>query len=167
MQRLALVLFVTLMIASSAFIVGTVGQLPPRVASHFSGAGQANAWMTRDGYLLFTLGFATLLPLFMVASIAGLPHLTSRGVKLPNRDYWLAPPRRSETLVTLGAFGGWLGSLLTVFIAALHYTILEANTSIPPQLPTPLLWSVLGGFIAAILSWQALFYLRFRKTPPT
>ena len=142
MRRLALVLFITLMIASSAFIVGTVGQLPPRVASHFGGAGQVNAWMTRDGYLLFTLGFATLL-------------------------YWLAPPRRSETLVTLGAFGGWLGSLLTVFIAALHYTILEANTSVPPQLPAPLLWSVLGGFVAAILSWQALFYLRFRNAPPT
>ncbi len=103
----------------------------------------------------------------MVASIAGLPHLTSRGVKLPNRDYWLAPPRRGETLATLEVFGGWLGSLLSVFIAALHYTILEANTSIPPQLPAPLLWSVLGGFIAAILSWQALFYLRFRKTSPT
>jgi hypothetical protein len=94
MRRLALVLFITLMIASTAFIVGTVGQLPPRVASHFGGAGQVNAWMTRDGYLLFMLGFATLFPLFIVASIAGLPHLTSRGVKLPNRDHWLAPPRR-------------------------------------------------------------------------
>src|SRR5260370_42208321 len=108
MRRLALMLFVTLMIASTAFIVGTVGQLPPRVASHFGGAGRANAWMTRDGYLLFTLGFATLLPLFIVASLAGLPPLTSRGVKLPNRDYWLPPPRRVDTLFTLEVFGGWL-----------------------------------------------------------
>jgi len=167
MQRLALVLFITLMIASTAFIVGIVGQLPPRVASHFGGAGQVNAWMTRDGYLLFMLGFATLFPLFIVASIAGLPHLTSRGVKLPNRDYWLAPPRRGETLAALGAFGAWLGTLLTVFFAALHYTILEANTSIPPQLPGPLLWSVLGGFVGAVLSWHALFYLRFRSASPT
>jgi Protein of unknown function (DUF1648) len=162
MRRLSLVLFVTLLIASIAFIVGTSGQLPPRVASHFGVGGQFNAWMTREGYLLFILGFGTLFPLFIVASIAGLPHITSRGVKLPNRDYWLAPPRRGETLATLGAFGGWLGCLLTVFIAALHTMILEANTSVPPQLPLPLLWSVLGGFIAATLAWQALFYLRFR-----
>jgi Protein of unknown function (DUF1648) len=162
MRRLSLMLFVTLLIASGAFIIGTVDQLPPRVASHFGGAGQANAWMTRDGYLLFMLGFATLLPLFIVASIAGLPHLTSRAIKLPNRDYWFASPRRGETLATLGAFGGGLGSLLTIFIAALHYTILVANTSAPRQLPAALLWSALGAFIAAILSWQALFYLRFR-----
>ena len=50
----------------------------------------------------------------------------------------------------------------SAFIAGLHYTILEANTSVPPQLPAPLFWSVLGGFIAATLSCQALFYLRFR-----
>jgi hypothetical protein len=162
MRRLSLVLFVTLLIAGVAFIVGTIGQLPPRVASHFGVAGQSNAWMTRDNYLLFILGFATLFPMFIVASLAWLPHVMSRGVKLPNRDYWLAPARRGETLAALEAFGGWLGCLLTLFIAALHYTILEANTSVPPQIPAPLFWSVLGGFIAATLAWQALFYLRFR-----
>jgi hypothetical protein len=162
MRRLSLVLFVTLLIAGVAFIVGTIGQLPPRVASHFGVAGQTNGWMSRDGYALFILGFGTLFPMFIVASLAWLPHVMSRGVKLPNRDYWLAPARRGETLAALEAFGGWLGCLLVLFIAALHYTILEANTSVPPQLPATLLWTVLGGFIAATVAWQALFYLRFR-----
>jgi hypothetical protein len=165
MRRLPLMLFVTLLIAGAAFIVGTIGQLPPRVASHFGVAGQTNASMSRDGYVLFILGFGTLFPMFIVASLAWLPHVMSRGVKLSNRDYWLAPARRGETLAALGAFGGCLGCLLVLFIAALHYTILEANTSVPPQLPTPLLWTVLGGFIAATVAWQALFYWRFR-TPP-
>jgi Protein of unknown function (DUF1648) len=162
MRRLSLVLFVTLLIAGVAFIVGTIGRLPPRVASHFGVAGQSNAWMSRDGYALFILGFGTLFPMFIVASLAWLPHITSRGIKLPNRDYWLAPPRRGETLAALESFGGWLGCLLTAFIAALHYLILEANTSVPPQMPASLLWSVLGGFIAATLAWQTFFYLRFR-----
>ena len=162
MRRLSLILFVTLLIAGVAFIAGTLGQLPPRVASHFGAAGQTNAWMSRDGYALFILGFGTLFPMFIVASLAWLPHVMSRGVKLPNRDYWLAPNPRGETLAALEAFGGWLGCLLVLFIAALHYTILEANTSVPPQLPATLLWTVLGGFIAATVAWQALFYLRFR-----
>jgi hypothetical protein len=59
-----------------------------------------------------------------------------------------------------------IASAAFIFIAALHYTILEANTSVPPQLPAPLLWSVLGGFVGAVLSWQALFYLRFRSASP-
>ena len=162
MRRLSLILFFTLLIASSAYIVGTIGQFPPRVAVHFAGSGQVDGSMARDGYLLFILAFAALFPLFLVASIAGLPLITKRGVKLPNRDYWLAPPRRDETLAAMGAFGGWLGCLVTVFPAALHYALLEANTSIPPQLPAPLFWSLLGGFFAALLSWQALFFLRFR-----
>lgn len=162
MRRLSLMLFITLLIASSAYIVGTIGQLPPRVAVHFAGSGQVSGSMPRDGYLLFILGFATLFPLFLVASIAGLPLITKRGIKLPNREYWLAPARRDETLAAMGAFGGWLGCLMTVFAAALHYAILEANTSIPPQLPAPLFWSLLGGFFVALLSWHALFFLRFR-----
>ena len=162
MRRLSLVLFATLLIASSAYIVGTVGQMPPRVAMHFSSTGHGTDAVSRDFYLLLTLGFAVLLPLFIVASIAGLPLIIKRGVKLPNRDYWLAPARRDETLAAVGAFGGWLGCLLTVFAAALHYAILEANANVPPQLRAPLLYTLLGGFFAAILSWQALFYLRFR-----
>ena len=80
MRRLSLVLFVTLLIAGVAFIVGTIGQLPPRVASHFGAAGRLNAWMSRDGYALFILGFGTLFPMFIVASLAWLPHVMSRGV---------------------------------------------------------------------------------------
>jgi Protein of unknown function (DUF1648) len=162
MRRLALMLFITLVIASAAYVFGTIGQLPQRVAMHFGGSGQASGSMPRDGYLLFMLGFAVLFPLFIVAAIAGLPLITKQGVKLPNREYWLSPTRRDETLASVGAFGGWLGCLLTVFAAALHYTILAANTSVPPRLSAPLLYSVLGGFLAAMLSWQALFFLRFR-----
>jgi lysylphosphatidylglycerol synthetase-like protein (DUF2156 family) len=162
MHRLSLVLFFTLLVSCVAFIVGTFEQLPPRVASHFGLAGESNAWMRRENYLLFMLGFATLLPLFLVASLAWLPRLTSRNIKVPNREYWLAPAQRGETLAALAAFGGWLGCLVAAFIAALHYTVLEANTSVPPQMRGPLLWSVVGGFIAATLAWQALFSLRFR-----
>jgi hypothetical protein len=162
MRRLPLVLFFTLLVGSIAFIVGTFEQLPPRVASHFGLAGESNAWMRRENYLMFMLGFGTLLPLFIVGCLAWLPRVTSRNIKVPNRDYWLAPGRRDETLATLASFGGWLGCLLVALVAALHYAILEANTSVPPQMPGPLLWSVLGVFIAATLAWQALFSLRFR-----
>src|ERR1700687_3826058 len=106
MPRLSLILFVTLLIAGVSFIVGTIGQLPPRVASHFGAAGQTNAWMSRDGYARFFLGFGTLFPMFIVASIAWLPHVMSRGVKLPNRDYWLPPARHGAQRAPLGGGRG-------------------------------------------------------------
>ncbi len=164
MRRLSLLFFFPLMIASAAYIVGTNGQLPSHVAMHFGSGGQVSGSVGREAYLLLSVGFATLFPLFLVASIAGLPLLTSRNVRLPNRDYWLAPPRRDETLAVMGAFGGFLGCVMTVFAAAMHYVILEAHRSVPPQLPEALFWTVLGGFFVATISWQTLFYLRFRST---
>ena len=163
MRRFSLVLFFTLLIATVAFIVGTFEQLPLRVATHFGAAGRSSGWMTRDGYIASILGFGTLFPLFIVSLITGLPHLTSRPLKIPNRDYWLAPSRREETVATLGEFGAWIGCLVTVFIAAMHYMILQANASVPPKLPALLFWSVLGITIVAMLLWQALFFLRFRR----
>jgi Protein of unknown function (DUF1648) len=167
MRRFSLLLFFTLLLACVAFIVGTFEQLPPRVASHFGSGGESNGWMRRETYLLFMLGFATLLPSFLVGSLAWLPRFTSRNIKVPNREYWLAPARRGETLAALGTLGGWLGCLLTVFIGALHYTILDANSSVPPRMPGPFPWTLLGGFVAATLAWQALFWLRFRAPKST
>lgn len=164
MRRPLLLLFVVLVIAGAAFIVATTGQLPPQVAVHFGGGGQVNGSMTRQGYLLFTLGLAILLPLLIVAAFAGLPLLAPDKLHVPNRDHWVAPSRREQSLAVVGAFGAALGCLLTVFFAAMHEVILQANASAPPQLPAPMFWTVLGGFLAAFLVWQALFFLRFRAS---
>ncbi len=164
MRRLLLMLFVALLIGSVAFIIGTSSQLPPRVATHFGGTGQINGSMTRDGYLLFILAFATLLPLLIIAAFAGLPLIVPSKLHVPNRDYWLAPSRRDESLAAVGAFGAALGCLLTVLAAGIHEVIVQANASIPPQLPGPMFWAVLGGFLVAFLGWQAMFFLRFRAS---
>ncbi|MGH8851871.1 MAG: hypothetical protein ACREYD_12825 [Casimicrobiaceae bacterium] len=49
------------MIASAAFIVGTVHRLPAEVASHFGGVG-ANGLMAHDEYLWWMLGLALVVP---------------------------------------------------------------------------------------------------------
>jgi hypothetical protein len=47
------------------------------------------------------------------------------------------------------------------------YTILDANSTVPARMPASLLRVVGGGFIAATLAWQALFWLRFRTPKVT
>ena len=68
MKKTPWIVFVSLLLFAIAYVVRTVPQLPPLVASHFNGAGHPNAYMTREFYAKFTLAFGVGLP---VASAPG------------------------------------------------------------------------------------------------
>jgi len=162
MRRSAVFLLVALIALSAAFIAVTAGELPGLVASHFNSRSGANGWLTRGNYLLLMLALAILLPLVIVGFIALVSRTAPRLINLPHRTYWLAEDRREQTLATLLAFACVQGGLLTVFAAALHYVILQANTTEPPQLPGPLFVAVLLTLLAAMVAWTIALYVRFR-----
>lgn len=163
MRRPALFLLVALIAVSAAFIAVTAGQLPGVVASHFDSRSGVNGWLTRSQYLFWMLALAILLPGAIVGFIALLTRTAPRLINLPHRAYWLSEGRREQTLATLLAFACAQGCLLTVFAAALHYVILQANTTAPPQLPGGLFVAVLLGLLAAMVAWTIALYVRFRN----
>ncbi len=163
MIQLARPLFFLLLLVSATLIVATTGQLPAQVASHFGAGGAANGAMTRSGYLVFMLAFAIGLPLLMAFSMAILPRYSTRSLSIPHRDYWLAPARRDATLRYIEAQAYWLGSLMTVFIAAIHLLLLEANATQPPRLPGALFATLLGTFLAALALWMMMLIMHFRR----
>jgi hypothetical protein len=163
MRRLPPALFLAAMLAAGAFVVATTPALPAQVATHFGSAGFANAWMTRGGYLRFMLFFIVALPLAMVALIGLLPRIRPQWINIPNRAHWLAPERRDETAAYLLAHACWLGVLMEVFIAAIHYALLAANAASPPRLSTPLFVALLAGFLGGLGLWIAALYRRFRN----
>jgi uncharacterized membrane protein len=162
MRRVAWPILIALIIASAAFIVATVPQLPERVAIHFGNGGQVNGWMYRDQYRVFALILAVAVPLSAAVLLNVVPHLARRPLNLPHREYWLADVRRRATLATLGAFGCWLGCLLTLLAAGVHYAILQTHLTAPPQLPVPLFGGVLVTFFCGIALWAAALHARFR-----
>jgi uncharacterized membrane protein len=162
MRRSAFFLLVALIALSAAFIAVTAGQLPGLVASHFDSRSGANGWLTRGNYLLLMLALAILLPLAIVGLIALVTRTAPRLINLPHRTYWLSEGRREQTLATLLAFACVQGGLLTVFAAALHYVILQANSTAPPQLPGALFVGMLLALLAAIAAWTIALFVRFR-----
>ena len=163
MRRFFLPLFIALAASGAAFIIATGGDLPIQVASHFGRTDQPNAWTPRDTYVAIMVGAATLLPLFLVVLIAGLPRIFPRAVNIPNRDYWLAPERRARSLAALADFGWAFGCLLTLFIVGVHWVVVVANTSVPAQLPHRPFQGLIAGFIAAMCIWTIALCLRFRR----
>jgi hypothetical protein len=162
MQRVSFLTFLLLLIVVGSFIAATTGQLPARVASHFGAGNLPNGWMSREGYLLFMLGFALVFPIVIVAAIGWLPRIAPRSINVPDREYWLDPSRREATLASLATYAYWLGCLLALFIVGVHYAVLVANASVPPRLPADLFWALMIGFLAALALWIGALVLRFR-----
>ncbi|WP_295392244.1 DUF1648 domain-containing protein [uncultured Thiodictyon sp.] len=166
MQRSnATTVFLVIVIGAAAFVWFTSLGLPPRVASHFGAAGLANGFMPRDFYVRFMLGFVVVLPSVLVLlPAAGLRHPRAR-INLPNRDYWLAPARRTATVVALRAHMAYVGCLLAIFLCYVHWLVVRANALAPPHLSMPWFFGGLAAFAIATVAWALLLIRHFRNVP--
>lgn len=162
MQYLAAVALSALLAVNGAILALASGQLPARVASHFNGQGFAIAFMSRDNYLLLMTALGLGLPILVVLILVALPRLVPTRLRIPSRDYWIAPERRSETLVTVTTSGLVIACFLSVFMLAVHLLVVQANTRTPPQLDTALLYTLIALLIIAILGWQLILWRRFQ-----
>lgn len=162
MTRIAWLCYAFSAIVATGFIAATTAGMPPEVASHFGLRHAANAWMPRGVYLAFMLGFGLGIPAIVAAAIAFLPRVRPDMVNIPNREYWLGPARRQETIDALSARGAWFGCFVTAFIAGVHYVVLEANRVTPARLPVELFVTLIAIFVAVLAIWIVSFYSRFR-----
>jgi uncharacterized membrane protein len=154
--------FILLLLFAMLFVTGTAPQLPLNVASHFDGAGRANAFMSRSGYTRFVLCLALGLPVIVVAILTAV-YSYAKDFKLPNRDYWLAPQRLDRTRAFLVAHGVWFGSLLVALVCLVHWLELSANRQQPPHLSTQTFAAALVAFLIAMAAWLAALLFAFRR----
>jgi len=145
------------------YLVTSSARLPERVATHFDASGQPDGWMSRTAHLrcmaVFGLGF----PLFVPVLVYVLRFLPDRFFNLPHRDHWLAPERRIETMSYLYRHSLWFASLALGFVIGIHYSVIEANHLVPPRLPTPLMLTLAGCFVAGTAVWVVSMLRHFRR----
>ena len=83
-----------LLAIEGVIIYVTSRHLPARVASHFDGQGFANGFMPREDYLLLMTALGLGIPLLLVLVLVVLPYFMPTRLRIPSRDYWIAPARR-------------------------------------------------------------------------
>ncbi|MGH7794152.1 MAG: DUF1648 domain-containing protein [Candidatus Binatia bacterium] len=154
---------ICLVVFAAAFIVYTTQYLPDPVAVHFGAGNQADGWMSRNGYLVFMLSLMIGMTAFISFVVSTLPAKFPQWTNVPNRDYWLAPKRRDESLRYLSAHGQRLCYLIVMMMLGMHYTILLANHARPPSLPAPVFTAILIGFAVALIWWIVRLYRRFPR----
>ncbi len=161
-HRVTWSVFILLLLFAILFVTSTASELPLIVASHFNAAGQANAFMSRSGYTRFVLCLAIGLPVLVVAVLTAV-YSRAADLKLPNRDYWLAPQRIDRTRSFLVAHGVWFGSLLVILGCMVHWLELAANRGQPPHLPGQMFAAVMLAFLLATAAWIAVLMVAFRR----
>jgi len=163
MANIPRLLFLLVVIVVPVVVYATSAGLPERVATHFGPGGVANGFMSRGGYIAFMLAMTTLLPLFVVAMTGFIPRIAISQIKIANREHWLSPARRAETLAWLMGHACWLGIVLSSFLVGLHVLIVQANAGRPPRLDETQFFMLMGAFAVLILAWIVAMTLRFRR----
>jgi len=158
-------LFLAVVVAAIAFVWLSSRSLPPLVASHFGASGAANGFMPRSVYTWFMTGIIAVVPSLLVF----LPNLTmsrpGARFNLPNKNYWLAPERRQETVEYLCGTARRFGYSLVGFMAYAHWLVVKANTVQPPTLSNEWFVGGLALFVVAAGGLVVGVLRRFGRTP--
>jgi hypothetical protein len=161
-RAVALLVFASLLIFAAIFVNADSASLPGMVAVHFDAAGRAGGFAPRGQYRTAVLLFALAFPLAVVGIMA-FAYSRATDLKLPNRDYWLAPQRLERTRAFLITHSIWLGSIMVALTCFVHWLVLDANLRRPPQLSNSLFAAGLGAFTACMAVWVATMMFAFRR----
>src|SRR5262249_50620915 len=146
--RLPSSIFVTLGLLAAAQYAYYAPQLPEIIGSQFAGSGSPNAWQTK------AIFFTTELLIVVLAAVIGfgVPRIIASMpvslINLPNKNFWLAPEHREETMSYLQMHMAWFACALLGFLLFVMKLVIEANLHQPPRLNS-------ASFIAALLAFLA------------
>ena len=164
-KHMPIKLFILVEISVVAFILATTGNLPENIASHFNGSGLPNGFMSQKGYLIFMLVFVLGIPSVVVGGISAALRIAQSSINIPNKNFWLAPERKQETIQYLTGHVAWLGCMFSIFIAYVHWLLIKANSVQPAQLSNSHLFLGIGALLLSIVLWGSLLSLKFMRVP--
>lgn len=140
--------------------------LPEVMATHFDASGQADGWSSKSSFLitnlLFTLGMAAL---FLALPLL-LNKIPNEWINMPNKEYWLAPERREETLATMQIWMEWIGAATVALLIAITQMTIEANLSGAQDLGQGFA-ALMTGYLVVMAVWIVGFLRWAFKKPPS
>ena len=137
-------------------------QLPENVASHFNWQGKADNWSSKNLFMLVNLGVLALISTIFLGIRFFLPGTPEKWVNMPNKEYWLEPGRKKETLNALARSTTWFGcATMGLFMASL-YLAFQANMTSNPILGDAIKYLLIL-YLAYTVVWVIRLILRFRK----
>ncbi len=138
--------------------------MPDPMVSHFGFYGQANGFMSKNGFFIFEAGLFLLMILsFIVMPWAFEKYKVRAGINMPNKDYWLAPERIEYFYSYFRESFGWFGVATLVLLVGTMQMTFAANLQANPVLDNRKFWILFGGYLLFTAIRGAGFYRKFSK----
>lgn len=141
-------------------------QMPKRMASHFAADGHPNGWMPCEPFFLMMLLVISSSAIVAFLAPRQIAAKSNERINLPNRDYWLAPERREDTMRYIAAMMGWFGCGLLFVLISGTYLAVRANLAPDGRFHSKAMLAVIVGFLLLLLVWMTRFLRHFQRTNP-
>ena len=155
MAKTVLIFLLAVAVIQSAYYYP---QLPDTVASHFDARGIPNGWMSKQFFFAVYLGIMA----FMIVIFYLIPKFPNQLRNIPNRDYWMAPERKEETLKHIENVTPRMGIATMLFFLYVFQLVIEANLAPDPVLSGNVGWALILYLIFSAI-WLFKFIRRFWK----
>jgi uncharacterized membrane protein len=156
-MRFARALFIIVLLLCCLETVRLWFLCPDVMAAHFNLEGNPNRFVPK--LLFFGYEAQTLLVVIAASLVVQvLPLILPAGwINMRNREYWLSPERRANTVNRLSSFGAALFTVILIVIQVGFELAVSANLQKPIAFAAQIMVPIIVGFI--LLSLVLLFWL--------
>ena len=136
--------------------------LPEVMASHFDGLGDPNGWSSKAVFFGIYAGVLVLTIIIFAVIPNKFLHRSKTWLNLPDKEYWLAPERKHQTVAFIRShlmYFGVVNVLLAIYVVQL---VILANFNEQPRLSHTVVWALMIYF-AYVAIWLIRFFIRFRR----
>ena len=140
-------------------------RLPERVHAHFPWWIHFGAEGSRWIFVAACGAIPILIALAALISIRMVKSQPEKFVQIPNRNYWMSPARREQTLDMIVSRIYLLGAVKFTADAIFIYAAVRANLAGVSELNPSLLFILGCGFVIAKVALAAQLFWRFQRRP--
>ena len=135
---------------------------PAIMASHFDARGLPNGFASKGAFFGIHLAITILIAVLALGLGAILARVPVGLINLPNREYWLAPQRRAETVERLASFTDILFTGTLVLLLAAFELAVAANARRPVVFDSAVMWPLLAAYLIFTFGGIAWLFRAFR-----
>ena len=157
-------LFLLVVALAIAQIATEMRNMPPLLATKFDFDGTPVAWMSAGAVQLLEFGLLALFLIGFWLLPRAFAHRPTTYWRIPNKDYWLAPERRAETIEALRGLISWMGIVVLLLFMAVTQLVFDANNRVPPRLASGALIWLLLSFLVFIVLWIWVIFRQFGRS---
>jgi uncharacterized membrane protein len=163
MRKTSLIVFVILLLLCIAQVAYYYPLLPDRVASHFGASGRPDAWSSKETFVTIYLIVVAFIAVLFPGIGLVLRKIPTSLINLPNKDYWLLPERREETIAVLSRQFLWFGSATLLLLLDIFHQSFRVHLGQAQGLEHPV--SSIVAYVAFSVFWSIGLIVKFMRKP--